>query len=72
MKWICQGLNSINRDKNKRYQDESDPDSAWSRDALAAFGDDTEGVTQIDECALVGLCWLQQSDIGGDTRGSDR
>ena len=37
LRWVCQGLNSINHDKTKRCHDEDDPDSAWTRETLAAY-----------------------------------
>ena len=37
LQWVCWGLNSTNRDKTKRCHDENDPDSAWTRETLAAY-----------------------------------
>ena len=37
LRWVCRGLNSINHDKTKRCHDEDDPDSAWTRETLAAY-----------------------------------
>ena len=37
LQWVCWGLNSTNRDKTKRCHDEDDPDSAWTRETLAAY-----------------------------------
>ena len=39
LQWVCWGLNSTNCDKTKRCHDEDDPDSAWTRETLAAYVD---------------------------------
>ena len=37
LRWVCQGLNSTNRDKDKRVHCEDDLPSEWNRERLAAY-----------------------------------
>ena len=37
LRWVCMGLNSTNMDKNKKHDDDGDPESAWTRESWAAY-----------------------------------